>query len=229
MVIESLPENQPHPQEGEEEENNAGMTKRGSSINYIQSLRSREWCNDKGNIKEPNIFRDYHLRAFDFVEHCSISDLVIARDILFVTYNQLYLVPFRLDGEISPLTDQQGKPIIMKMHIIFIMCYNSHKNSLIVAVVSPENGDPMESLVSLDIASIEAGHTIEQRELFPPDSWSCWEFDIPNCRGMVHSKDGRVFKFFDLKEYKELYTIRDESDDCLSSDFGFEVQEIGRC
>jgi hypothetical protein len=54
----------------------------------------------------------------------------------------------------------------------------------------------------------------EYRDLFPGESdISRWDFDISNCRGIIHNINEKVFKVLELKEYELLFTIRDEAGD----------------
>ena len=122
-----------------------------------------------------------------------VSNSLIERDILFITYSHCYIVPLRLYGEMSQITDEHGLPITIEfdsIQSILSMWYNCHNNSLIVKGTIVNNNDPeMTILVSLDVASIAAGKYPEQRELFRQDLIKDCDFDFPNCRGMIYDKN----------------------------------------
>jgi hypothetical protein len=145
-----------------------------TSINYFHSLRLREICDTCSSRKLPNIFRDYHLQAYDPVVYGSAPEFVIAGDIIFVICKSFYLLPFRLDEEFSPLTDDRGSQIIITMRIKYA-CHNSNNNSLIIVAIDRESD--WISIVSMEIESIKAGRTTEQRNICPQDGKILnWEF-----------------------------------------------------
>ena len=143
--------------------------------------------------KLPNSLWDYYLQAFAVDKR--VTDLVIADDIICVLLSagdsHACLVPFGRQGEISPLTDDDGNPIILNfpMDIGFVY-YNCNNNSLIL-VGYPESL-PKLKILSVKIASIKSAKTNEYREIYAEEDFGDWDFDIPNCRGMICNEAQRV-------------------------------------
>lgn len=181
-----------------------------SSNACIHPVRLREL----GKItKLPNIYRDYHLHAFN-IDEKAITDLVITDDIIFVIEWLRRVRLFRRHGDqISPLRDDDGRLIpSYELGRIYYACYNKHNNSLLIVTkkLNPENTGYLQQIISVDIASIQAGQTPKLTPLFPEESTiNKWNFDVPVCRAMIHNSEDKVFKFCDLKEYTELFTIPD--------------------
>lgn len=178
------------------------------SMNSFHRLRHREL---KGKL--PNRMWDYHLRALPIDE--IVRNLVIADDILCVVFHNRVgnacLIPFGRGGEMSPLTDDYGKRIILsyEMDIGFVY-YNSNNNSLIIVGYMPNL-----KIISVKIACIKAGQSNEYREIFAEElDMITWDFDIPNCRGMIYNKKEKEIKVFELKEYDQMFAIRVESEMC---------------
>jgi hypothetical protein len=107
----------------------------------------------------------------------------------------------------------------MRIKIKFV-CYNSNNNSLII--VGNYRKLEYKSIVSLEIESIKAGLTTETN-ICPQDDGEIlsWDFDIPNCRGMIYTTKNKLFKIFELKNYAQLFTIPIEGDDSFCSSFRF--------
>jgi len=84
--------------------------------------------------------------------------------------------------------------------------YNSNNNSVII--VGYHQSLPYLKILSVDIASIKSGRTNEYREIYAEEADTVtWDFDIPNCGGVIYNKRERVLKVFDLKEYNEVSTL----------------------
>jgi hypothetical protein len=140
-----------------------------------------------------------------------VTDLVIADDIICVVFSARfrhnYLVPFGREGKISPLRDDDGKPIILNYPVdIQYVYYNCNNNSLIL--VGYDEPRPYLKILSVEISSIKAGQSNEYREIYAEEADSrVWDLDIPNCRGVIYNETQRVLKVFDLKEYNQISTI----------------------
>ena len=92
--------------------------------------------------------------------------------------------------------------------------YNNYNDSLIIV-----GGFPLKIFKSIPIALIRAGQTTAYRRYFLSDKIHHTDFDIPNCRGMIHNNEKKLFTIFELKEYKKLFTIPDESTSYLSNSY----------
>ena len=188
-----------------------------TSINSFHTLSSRKICRTGKRPKLPNIFRDYFVELHDAALPGCDADFVIAGgDIVVINCDMMYIYPYRRDGGFSPFTDEDGAKIVITKRNELV-CYNKHNNSLIIAEVNEES--ECTCIVSLGIESVKAGLTTEQITICPKDSNMIgdWDFDIPNCRGMIYNNRERLFKVFELKNYRILFTLPHEGDDSFHS------------
>lgn len=202
-------------EEKEEEEESMPST----SIHFFQKLRMREIYETVNTRERPNIFRHYHCRAYGGTRVTS-PVFIMARDIIFVMYNDFYLIPFYYDEKFARLEDGGGSLIDIRMPILFV-CYNGNNNSLITVVMDTEVHQII--ILSVGIETIRAGGNISKRNIFPGDAGAIalWDFNIRNNIGMIYNKNERLFKFFELKNYAQLFTISNYDENFLSSvDFG---------
>jgi hypothetical protein len=188
-----------------------------SSINLFHSLRERELGI---NRKLLNIYRDYHLHTFgNGIDDIGwdIIDLVIADHTIWVI-NDINVIndtnPFRRHGDqISGYTQDNGNLLFFRTPMnIKSVYYNNHNYSLIIVMFEdPRNILHQFRILSLKIPSIEAGPTtLDSKELFRGESIINYcDFDIPNCRGIIHNLAEGKFKVFELKNYTHLFTIPD--------------------
>eukprot|EP00253_Pinus_taeda_P013945 PITA_13945 len=175
------------------------------SRNSFNGLQRRE-LNGKlpNSFWDANSFWDYHVHVFYIDER--VTHLVIADDIICVSCNG-HLIPFGRQGKVWPLKDEYGKPITLNCQMEIVSAYyNSNNNSLII--VGYHQSLPYLKIISMEVASVKAGRTDEYRDIYAEEADAVtWDFDIPNCRGVIYNKDERVFKVFDLKEYNQICTI----------------------
>lgn len=146
--------------EVEQEEEEERMP--SSPIHYLQRLCMREMFEIDNTWEHPNIFWNYHYRAY-VPTHENHPVFIKARDIIFFIFNDFYLIPFSYDEKLSRLRDGNGSLIDIRMTILFA-CYNSNNNSLINVVMY--NEVHLIMIVSLDIESIRVGVTIHKRNIF---------------------------------------------------------------
>lgn len=106
-----------------------------------------------------------------------------------------------------PLKDEYDSPIILNCPMAIVSAYyNSNNNSVII--VGYHQSLPYLKILIVEIAGLKAGRTNEYREIYAEEADTVtWDFDIPNCRGVIYNKKERVFKVFDLKEYNQISTI----------------------
>ena len=75
----------------------------------------------------------------------------------------------------------------------------------------------------MEIESIKARLSGEEINIFSKDSKmiGTWDFDIPNCRGMIYNMKERLFKVFESKKYGMLFTIPYEAYGSFDSHLSF--------
>ncbi|GLJ31989.1 hypothetical protein SUGI_0644020 [Cryptomeria japonica] len=81
--------------------------------------------------------------------------------------------------------------------------YNIHTDSLIFIVKSGA-----VRLLTRKVEDIRHGLEDEWETLFPTENaieW--WDFDVPNCLGMLYINNENLFKIFELENYNQLYTV----------------------
>jgi len=87
-------------------------------IHYFHRLHMREMF-ETGNTRErPNIFQNYHCRAYG-PTHDNHPVFIKAHNIIFVMFNDFHLIPFYYDEKLACLRDGDGSLINIRMTILF--------------------------------------------------------------------------------------------------------------
>ena len=120
--------------------------------------------------------------------------MVIVDDIICV-FCSGHLIPFGRQGKVWPLKDEYGRPITLNCQMEIVSAYyNSNNNSVII--VGYHQSLPYLKILIVEIAGLKAGRTNEYREIYAEEADTVtWDFDIPNCRGVIYNKKESVQSF----------------------------------